>query len=171
MSRFMRHSVSSTGLVRESPMNSTLLSVSLCGAGLCTAAILLTQHPTCSSGGAEVAIVDKDTPSTRAEVVRTVEASPKPAVQVPPPPKPDKKPRAPTPNDVDVTGSVKPTAKNNQSRYVQAESKIPDNSNHKALAHKPRRYGWEPYPYPWPPTVYPYPWPPAAFAMEEYPGW
>jgi hypothetical protein len=60
------------------------------------------------------------------EVVRTVEASPKPAVQVPPPPKPDKKPRAPTPKDVDVTGSVKPTAKNKQSRYVQAESKIPD---------------------------------------------
>jgi hypothetical protein len=45
------------------------------------------------------------------EVVRTVEASPKPAVQVPPPPKPDKKPRAPTPKDVDVTGSVKPTTR------------------------------------------------------------
>jgi len=153
-------------------MNSTtLLSVCLCGAGLCTAAILLMQHPARSLGGTEVARVDKDAPSIRTEVVGSVEAPPKVAVQVPPPPKPAKKPQAPTPKDVDVTGSVKPTAKKNQGRYVQAESKILDNSNHKALAHKSRRYGWEPYPYPWPPAVYPYPWPPAAFAMDEYPGW
>jgi hypothetical protein len=144
-------------------MNSTLLSVCLTGAGLCTAAILLMRHPACSLGGAEVAIVDKNAPSTRAEVVMRVEASPKPAVQVPPPPKPVKKPQAPTPKDVDVTGSVKPMAKTNQGRYVQAESKILDNSNHKPLAHKPRRYGWEPYP-PWPPAAYPYPW-------DEYPEW
>ena len=151
-------------------MNSTtLLSVCLFVAGLCTAATLLMQHPARSLRGVEVAIVDKD--ATRTEVAMTVEASPKPAVQVPPPPKPAKKPRAPTPKDVDVTGSVKPTTKNNQGRYVQAESKILDNSNHKALAHKPRRYGWEPYPYPWPPAVYPYPWPPAAFAMDDYAGW
>jgi len=152
-------------LVSPIPMNSTLLSVCLTGAGLFTAAILLMQHPARSVGGAEVAIVDKDEPSPRTEVVGMVEASPKPAVQVPVPPKPAKKPQAPTPKDVDVTGSVKPTAKNNQGRYVQAESKTLDNSNHKALAHKPRRYyGWEPYP-PWPPAVYRYPW------MDEYRGW
>jgi hypothetical protein len=156
-------------------MNSTLLSVCLCGAGLCTAAIMLMQHPTCSSGGAMVAMVDRDVPSTKTEVVRTVEASPKAAVQIPTPPKPTKKPRVPTPKDVNVTGSVKPTPKNNQGRYAQAESKILDKSNHKAPAHKPRSYGryqWESYPYPWPPAAYPYPWPPAAFAMDEYPdGW
>jgi len=136
---------------------------------------MLMQHPTCSSGGAMVAMVDKDAPSTKTEVVRAVEASPKAAVQIPTPPKPTKKPRAPTPKDVDVTGSVKPTPKNNQGRYVQAESKILDKSNHKAPGHKPRGYGryqWESYPYPWPPAAYPYPWPPAAFAMDEYPdGW
>jgi len=156
-------------------MNSTLLSVCLCGAGLCTAAIMLMQHPTCSSGVAMVAMVDKDSPATKTEVVRTVEASPKTAVQIPTPPKPSKKPRVPTPKDVDVTGSVKPAPKNNQGRYVQAESKSLDKSNHKAPAHKPRSYGryqWEPYPYPWSPAAYPYPWPPAAFAMDEYPdGW
>jgi hypothetical protein len=49
-------------------MNSAkLLSVCLCGAGLFAAVILL---------------VDKGAPSTRTEAVRTVEASPKPAVQV-----------------------------------------------------------------------------------------
>jgi hypothetical protein len=145
-------------------MNDTLLSVCLFLAGLCTAATLLMQHPARSLGGVEVAIVDKGAPSTRTEVAMTVEASPKPAVQVPSPPKPAKKPPAPTPKDVDVTGSVKPMAKANQGRYVQAESKTFDNSNHKELAHKPRRYGWEPYP-PWPPAVYRYPW------MDEYPGW
>jgi hypothetical protein len=149
-------------------MNSTLLSVCLTGAGLYTAAILLMHHPASSVRGAEVASVDKDAPSKKTEVVRMVEASPKPAVQVPPPPKPAKKPQAPTPKDVDVTGSIKPTAKNNQGQYVKAASKSLDNSNHKPLAHKPRRYGWEPYP-PWPPAAYPYPWPPAAFAMDEYP--
>ena len=77
-----------------------------------------------------VTMVDKDAPSTKTEVVRAVEASPKAAVQIPTPPKPTKKPRAPTPKDVDVTGSVKPTPKNNQSQYVQAESKILDKSNH-----------------------------------------
>ena len=152
-------------------MNSTLLSVSLCGAGLCTAAILLTQHPTCSSGGAEVAIVDKIRHRQEQKLSGRLRLLQSLLFKSRPQPKPDKRPRAPTPKDVDVTGSVKPMAKANQGRYVQAESKVPDNSNHKALAHKPRRYGWEPYPYPWPPTVYPYPWPPAAFAMEEYPGW
>ena len=120
-----------------------------------------------------VAMVDKDAPATKTEVVRTVAASPKTAVQIPNPPKPTKKPRVPTPKDVNVTGSVKPTPKNNQRRYAQAESKILDKSNHKAPAHKPRSYGrfqWEPYSYPWPPAAYPYPWPPAAFAMDEYPG-
>jgi hypothetical protein len=147
-------------------MNDTvLLSVCLFGAGLCAAATLLMQHPARSLGGVEVAIVDKGAPSPRTEVAMTIEASPKPAVQVPPTPKPAKKPQAPTPKDVDVTGSVKPMAKANQGRYVQAESKTLDNSNHKALAHKPRRYyGWEPYP-PWPPAVYRYPW------MDEYGGW
>jgi hypothetical protein len=143
-------------------MYDTLLSVCLFVAGLCTAATLLMQHPAPSLRGAEVAIVDKGGPSTRTEVVMTVEASPKPAVQVPSPPKPAKKPQAPTPKDVDVTGSVKPTAKNNQGQYLKAESKILDNSNHKPLAHK-RRYGWEPYT-PWPADVYPYSW-------DEYPEW
>jgi hypothetical protein len=142
-------------------VNDTLLSVCLFVAGLCTAATLLMQHPARSLGGAEVA-VDKGAPSARTEVVRTVEASPKPAAQVPAPPKPAKKPRAPAPKDVDVTGSVKPTAKTNQGQYAQAESKTLDNSNHRALAHKPRRYGWEP---PWPPAVYPYPY------WDEYPEW
>jgi hypothetical protein len=120
-----------------------------------------------------VAMVDRDVPSTKTEVVRTVEASPKAAVQIPTPPKPTKKPRVPTPKDVNVTGSVKPTPKNNRGRYAQAESKILDKSNHKAPAHKPRsRFQWEPYPYPWPPAAYPYPWSPPAFAMDEYPdGW
>jgi hypothetical protein len=120
-----------------------------------------------------VARVDKNAPSTKTEVVRTVEASPKAAVQIPTPLKPTKKPRVPTPKDVDVTGSVKPRPKNSQGRYVQAESKILDKSNHKAPTHKPRSYGRyqsEPYPYFWPPAAYPYPWPPAAFAMDEYPG-
>src|SRR5262249_3108336 len=126
------------GLVRESPMDdTTLLSACLFGAALCTAATLVMQHPARSLGGAEVAIVDKGAPSARTEVVRTVEAPPKPAAQAPPPPKPAKKPRAPAPKDVDVTGSVKPTAKTNQGQYAQAESKTLDNSNHRALAHKP----------------------------------
>src|SRR5262249_35740849 len=89
------------------------------------------------SEGAMVAMVDRDAPSTKTEVVRTVEASPKAAVQIPP--KPTKKPRVPTPKDVNVTGSIKPTPKNNQ--VAQAESKIPDKSNHKAPANKPRSYG------------------------------
>jgi hypothetical protein len=143
-------------------MNDMLLSVCLFIAGLCTAATLLMQHPARSLVGAEVAIVDKSAPSTRTEVVMSVNASPKPAVQVPPPPV-AQKPQAPTPKDVDVTDSVTPSANNKQGQYVQAESKPLDNSNHKAPAHKLRRYGWEPYP-PWP-HVYRYPW------MDEYRGW
>ena len=146
-------------------MYDMLLSVCLFIAGLCTAATLLMQHPARSLGGVEVAIVDKGAPSTRTEVAMTVDASTKPPVQVPTPPKPAKKPEAPTPKDVYVTGSVKSTAMNNEGRYVQAESKPLDSSNHKSLPHKPRRgHGWEPYP-PWPPGVYRYPW------MDEYRGW
>jgi hypothetical protein len=150
-------------MVREPPMYDTLLSVCLFVAGLCTAATLLMQHPARSLGGPEVAIVDKGAPSTRTEVAMTVEASAKPPLQVPAPPKTAKKPEDPTPKDVDVAGSVKSTAMNNQGR-VQAESKPLDRSNHKSLPLKPRRYGWEPYP-PWPPGVYRYPW------MDEYRGW
>ena len=145
------------GLVRESPMYDTLLSVCLFIAGLCTAATLLMQHPARSLKGAAVAIAAP----TRTEVVMKVEASPKPAVQVPTATKPAKNPEATTPKDVDVTDSVKPTAENNQGPSL---SKSLDNSNHKAPAHKPRRYGWEPYPL-WPPAVYRYPW------MDEYRGW
>src|SRR5690242_6884461 len=82
-------------------MYDTLLSVCLFVAGLCTAATLLMQHPARSLGGPEVAIVDKGAPSTRTEVAMTVEASAKPPLQVPAPPKTAKKPEDPTPKDVD----------------------------------------------------------------------
>jgi len=160
-------------VVEKPSINRTLLSLCLSGPALGVAAFLLMQHPACSSGGAVVATVDTAAPSTKTEVIATVEASPKAVVQAPlaQAPKSAKKPPTATPKDGDVTGSVNQTAKNNQAKYTQAESKTLDHSKHVPPAHKPRRYGWGPYPYPWPPAPYPYPWPPAAFEMDIYPGW
>lgn len=165
--------VSVPTVVEKPSINRALLSLCLCGPALGVAAWLLMQHPACSSGGAAVATVDTDAPSTKTEVIATVDASPKDAVQGPPAPAPKsaKKLLTATPKNVDVTGSVNQTTKNNQGQYAQAKSKTLDRSNHVAPAHKPRRYGWRGYPYPWPPAPYPYAFPPTAFEMDVYPGW
>jgi hypothetical protein len=147
----------------------TLLSLCLFGAALATANILIMQRPTCPSG--RVAAADRDG-SAKIEVVSTSEAkSANVPLRAQPPqaPKTAAKPPA-SKKDVDVTGSVKQTAKSNETLSKQAKSKIPDDPILVAPAqpepyvrpYRPRKYGWRRY--------YRYPWPPVGFAIRVNPG-
>jgi len=160
-------------------MNRTLLSLCLFGAALATGNALIMQRPTCPSSGAWAGPADMDRPAAKPDGASA--ATPQrlsAAAEIKPAnfafwTEPSKAPATVAklpllPKDVEITGSVKQTAKADQKPF---DAKMPGAPNlaaparpkPRAKSYRPRRYGWRP--------SYRYPRPPMGFAIRVYPGW
>ncbi len=168
------------GVVAGSPMNRTLLSLCLFGTALATGNVLLMQRPTCPSAGAWAGAADADRPAAKPDGAPAAKpqrlgaaAEIKPAnfaFWTEPSKGPATLARLPLlPKDVEITGSVKQTAKADQKS--EADVKMPGDPDlvpppqpkPRAKTYRPRQYGWRRH--------YRYPRPPMGFAIRVYPGW
>jgi hypothetical protein len=130
-------------------MNSTLLSLCLCGAGLATASLLLAQHPTCPSRESATAS-HSEWRLAKTEAASSARAEPTAKTQ-----------SAPQGQSADpvVTGTIKQTAK---TAVVVPEGAAPTPPKSNVKPYRQRKYGWKRYRYPPPPV---------GFAIRVYPRW